>query len=252
MTQLTEMATIFMEKIGNYTVKSPERATTARNIIQYSENATAIALLMALRNLYSIDVLFWEPETIWLTVEKDGIPIDNLDREKIQAAITLLINPAFFWDNLLFQRTVQALNGVPYDPQALQECGVPEMCWAVYEATLLRTLDPDDKAIPEFDEDVQQYIAVCLKNAGYVYPPDQLIFAADNLQKMLPPEAAAFSTRVKNSWEHIPKDTLRDRKFSEDALGVQLSKLAACYIFVSQNVESMAGNVMDMEKEVTI
>ena len=152
----------------------------------------------------------------------------------------------------MFQRTVQAFNEIPYNPESLQECEIPTMCWAIYEATLLRTLDPEDPVVPEFDEDVQQYVAVCLHRAGYIYPPDQLAFAADNLLKMLPKGTASKATRVKNGWEHVPKDILETRKFAEDALGVQLSKLAACYLYVSDNTEGMANDVLDMEQEATV
>ena len=252
MEELTKLAEVFTSKIGNYTVKTPERKAIAREALTNPSERSAIILIMALRNLYGVDFLSWEPETLWLTLEKDGIILNEITRDKVQAAITLFVNPAFFWDNLVFQRTVQALNEVPYDPSSLQECEVAHMCWAIYEATLLRTLDPEDKAIPEFDDDVQQYVAVCLQRAGFVYAPTQLKFAHDNLLNMLPSKAREISTNVKNSWEHIPKDNLRDRIFSEDALGIQLFKLTTCYLYVEDHTESMATDVLDLENATTV
>ena len=108
MEELNTLADVFRSKIGNYTVKTPERKAISQEVLTNPTERSAIALIMSLRNLYGVEYLYWEPETLWLTLEKDGIVLNELTRDKIQAAITLFINPAFFWDNLVFQRTVQA------------------------------------------------------------------------------------------------------------------------------------------------
>jgi hypothetical protein len=195
-----------------------------------------------------VDAFFWEPETIWLMLEKDGLDISVEARDKILGAITLIRHPAFFWDNLVFQRTVQAFNDQLYDPESLQECHPAHMSWAVYEASLIRGLDPDEKDVPEIDEDVQQYMAVCLKRAGFVYPPAYLLPVADNLENMLPPAQKDFIQEVKKSWEHVDKRGLRERKFQETPLDVQLAQLASCYVYVKDQAEAMANDVLAMEQ----
>lgn len=208
-------------------------------------------ILMCVRNLYGIEMLYWEPETIWLTMEKDNIDLSEEARDKLLGAITLIRNPAFFWDNLVFQRTTQSFNGEPYDPEALQECHPAHMSWAVYESSLIRGLDPEDQDVPEFDEDVQQYVAVCLKRAGYIYPPDYLTFAAGNLVKMLPAESIDFAQDIKRTWEHLDKGALQERTFPEDPVNVQLAKLASCYDYTTGQAQGMANDILSLERGVT-
>jgi len=243
----------FAEKVASfkdYTVKTTEREGVARYLISRTPETAASALLMALRTLYGIDALFWEPETIWLTLEKDNIDAQAEDRDKIQAALTLIHNPAFFWDNLVFQRTVQAFNNQLFDSETLQECHPAHMAWAVYEATLIRGLDPGDAGVAEIDEDVQQYMAVCLKRAGFVYPPEQLSMVEDNLANMLPKDQWPFIEKVKKTWGRLSKKALPERIFQEDPLDVQLARLAAVYEYVKERGKFMAGDIVALEKGI--
>jgi len=239
-------------KFKGYTVKTAERTHIAKNFLQNSEGKSAIVLLMALRNLYGIPSLYWEPETIWLTLERDlGINLDLEARDKIQAAISVIRNPIFYSDSLVFQRTVQAFNDELYDPESLQECHPAHMARAVYEANLLRGMDPEEEnTLPELDEDVQQYVAVCLFRAGYVYPPDQLRETSDNILKLLPKEQASFVSEVKKSWENMNKATLLERKFQESPLDVQLAQLSSCHLYITEQMTAMANDVLAIEKNI--
>lgn len=249
MQELLDRFTALAPTLKNYTVKTASRESVARDTLINSGDKTAVAIYMAFRNLYGAEALHWEPETVWITLDKDGIDLPEESRNKLEAVLTLHVNPAFYWDNIVFQRTVNALNEEPFDPESLLENHPGHMAWAVYEAGVIRGLDPDGSEIPEFDEDVQQYMAVCLKRAGHVYPPDQLKVVADNLENMLPKETQPFIQEVKKSWEHLDKKALRERHFPEDRLGVQLAQLAACYEYVRERANAMASEVMALESE---
>lgn len=216
----------------------------ARALLSEATSATATGLLIAIRALYGDDVLTWEPETLWLTLENDSVFLDNVERDKIQAARSLIVRPAFYWDNLVFQRTVQALNGQPFSAETIQEANAAHMCWAVYEAAVLRNLDPDDKKIPDFDEDVQQYVAVCLRREGFVVPPETLSFAEDNLENMLPKEAIDLKKEVKQAWGHLNKSKLAHTEFAENEHGVQLARLSACYLYQQERVDHFSHEVI--------
>jgi len=233
----------------NYLVKTSSRESQAREFLLHPEDKSAVGIYMAFRNIYGVEALDWEAETVWITLDKDGINLTEEARNKLEAVLTLHKNPAFYWDNIVFQQTVNALNEEIFDPECLQENHPGHMAWAVYEAGVIRGLDPDKTAIPEFDEDVQQYMAVCLKRAGHVYPPDQLKVVADNLETMLPPEKKEFIAEVKKSWEHVDKRALQNRVFLEDPLDVQLAQLASCYLYVRERANSMAGEVMTLEND---
>ena len=169
----------------------------------------------------------------------------------MSSLFVLIQNPSFFWDSIVFQRTTQSFNSIPYDPETLQECHPAHMAWSVYEATLFRGIDPDDSAVPEIDEDVQQYIAVCLKRAGMVYPPAILRPVADNLAGLLPKSSNDFILKVKKSWEHLNKEDLQERKFSEDPLGVQLAQLASCHVYEREQAGNMAKDVLRLEEGIS-
>jgi hypothetical protein len=248
----------FTSSATKYQSKTTSRVKIAQSFLVSPDNRTATALLMALRTLCGAGVLSWEPESIWLTLERDfKIDLDEVARNKIQASITLIVNPAFFWDNLVFQRTTQALNGELFDPESLQECHPAHMNWAVYEAQIIRGHDPEEdeelQSTPlELDEDVQQYVAVCLHRAGYVYPPPKLLPVADNLARLFPADGQAFVRDVKKRWEHINKGVLLDRTYQENPLGIQLSKLAACAVYATERAQVLAEDVLVLEKEISL
>lgn len=239
-----------------YQGQTPGRKQTAERFLNNPEDRTATVLLMALRTLCGPGVLAWEPESIWLTLERDfGIDLPEDARDKIQAAITLVVNPSFFWDNIVFQRTTKALNGELYSPESLQECHPAHMNWAVYEARVIRGHDPDtedSEAFIELDEDVQQYIAVCLNRAGMVLPPHYLSQVADNLQGMIPAENHAEIATVKKRWQHLDKEGLPERVFQETFLGIQLSHLATCYVYAQERAQKLAQDVLTLEKEISL
>jgi hypothetical protein len=233
-------------------LKTASFTAEARSLLLDPNDNTAAGLYLAARRLYGIELLNWEPETIWLTMKADGIDLPEGERNKLQAAITLQVNPSFYWDNIVFQQTVQALSDEPYDPEALQEVHPAHMDWAVYEAGVIRGLDPDAQEIPEFDEDVQMYVAVCLKRAGYVVTPKSLNFAQDDLDLLLPKEVSRFQKEVRDAWKQLDKTRLADTEFYENRLGVQLSKLASSYLFTKERAEKLGEEVASLQMTTVI
>lgn len=247
---LVQKAPVFQ----NYLVKTASRESTARQLLLNSEGHAAASLYMAVRVLYGVDILHWEPETIWMTLQHDGIELPVVSRNKLMAAITLQLNPAFYWDNIVFQHTVQTLNDELTNPESIQECHPAHMAWAVHEAGFIRGLDPHGHEIPEFDEDVQLYIAVCLKRAGFLIPPKEL--DSEEIQKTLdcqypdcrlPLEAKYARSEVREAWNKLPKNRLQHTEFAEDSLGVQLSRLASCYVYVEMKAEELASEISDLK-----
>lgn len=228
-------------------IKSASQEAAARSILMDPDKNTATGLYLAARTLYGIEILTWEPESIWKTMEADGIDLPLDERNKLEAAITLQVNPSFYWDNIVFQQTVQALAGEPFDPESLQEVHPAHMDWSVYEAGVIRGLDPDEQQIPDFDEDVQMYVAVCLHRAGYVVAPKSLKFAEDNLTKIIPTDVSAFQKEVRDAWNKLDKTRLAETEFYENRLGVQLAHLASCYVFTQERADKLGEEVVDLK-----
>lgn len=228
-------------------IKTASQEAAARSLLLDPDNNTATGLYLAARTLYGIEILTWEPETIWKTMEADGIDLPVDERNKLESAITLQVNPSFYWDNIVFQQTVQALAGEPFDPEALQEVHPAHMDWSVYEAAVIRGLDPDEQQIPDFDEDVQMYVGVCLHRAGYVVTPKSLKFAQDNLDKLIPTDVSAFQKEVRDAWNRLDKTRLAETEFYENRLGVQLAHLASCHMFTQERANKLGEEVVDLQ-----
>jgi len=231
-----------------YLEKTASRETTARQLL-LGGNGHAASLYMAVRILYGVDILHWEPETLWLTLEQDGIVLPVMARSKLMAAIALQLNPAFYWDSIAFQHTVQTFNDENTNPESLQECHPAHMAWAVHEAGFIRGLDPHDHEIPEFDEDVQLYVAVCLKRDGFLALPKELDSEEMQiaLDKQYPRETKNTRDEVREAWHKLPKNRLQHTEFAEDSLGVQLAQLAACYVYVEEKSEALAVEIQDLK-----
>lgn len=239
--KLAEVAVKFLDELKNSDV-------LAKQFLQeVSDDCPASAVYAAMRAMYGINFLLWEPETLWATLQADKIDLSNESRDKIEAAIALQLTPSFYWDNLVFQNTVQSFNDVLYVAGMLQENNPAHMSWAVYEAGIIRGMDPDLGTIPDFDDDVQKYVAVCLKRAGFVFPPDNLKFAEEALDTYLPLESSELKKNVQQVWEQLDKETLREFPFPEDSLGIQLSKLAGCFVYVDDRAKILAESLLRLK-----
>ena len=244
-TQLAEFLT-YVPKLQEKLTKTASAGAVSKEFLLQAVQSTAVGLFTAAKRIYGSELLEWEPETLWMTMSKDGIDLPESERNKLQAAIALELNPAFYWDNLAFQRTVHALNGELFDPDSLLECHPAHMCWAVYEAGVLRGLDTTGAQIPDFDGDVQQYAAVCLFRSGMVTAPEPLSdFCEENLENLFPVGSSApeLKKEVKVAWAKLDKDALANTEFDESALGVQLAKLAACYLYVKRQADLMSSEL---------
>jgi len=242
-----------LEKLASSVAAIPESlpATSRARSLEFLKSSTdersAGSLYTAARNVYGLEMLSWEPETLWITMEKDGLDLSLVNRDKLQAVIALIVNPQFFWDHIVFENTVHAFVGNISNPDAIQECHPAEMAWTVYEADAVRRMDPEGKGDAEFDEDVQQYVAVCLKRAGYITTPEELSFAEDNLVDLQPPEAKNLRKEVRKAWEGLDKGALQHTEFAENPLGVNLSRLAGTYVFVEDAAKSMGQDFLELK-----
>jgi hypothetical protein len=242
-----------LEKLGSSVSAIPEslpETSQARSLAflkAADDSRSAGALYTALRSSYGLEALSWEPETIWLTMEKDGIDLSIVNRDKLQAAIALVVNPQFYWDHIVFENTVHAFTGNISNPDVIQECHPAEMAWAVYEADVIRGMDPEGKGDAEFDEDVQQYVAVCLQRAGFICAPEQLQFVDDNLVELQPDDAKKLRKEVQDAWKKVDKGALQRTEFAEDPLGVNLSRLAGTYVYVEDLAKSMGQDFLELK-----
>jgi len=155
-----------------------------------------------------------------------------LNRDKIMAASTLTMIPAFWFEVNAFENTVMAFNNVLSDGEVLQEATPAQINWAVYEAEMLYGQADDVPEAPAFDREPMRYTAVVLHRAGFIVTPQLLSFAQKELDALSRNGAGANKAEVQDAWKRLQRVDLRKRPFSDSALDVQLGRLAAVQVYM--------------------
>lgn len=208
------------------------RFSTAEKLLQ-DEHTTATGCYRAAHVLCGDQFRAWEPESLWLTLERKGVEVPLLNRDKLLAASTLTIVPAFWWEVNAFENTVMAFNNVVSDARVLQEATPAQLSWAVYEAELLYGQQDDLEDTPEFDREPVIYTAVVLHRSGFLVAPTLLQYAQRELDRLNKDGAEISKDEVEDAWRKLKSKDLRMREFTDSAMDAQLSRLAATQLYVS-------------------
>ena len=194
------------------------------------EETCASACVRAMRCLFNQDWLLWEPETLWLELDREGVDVPVGNRAQIMAARNLYTTGRAFYDAHAFAATALAFNNEEPLHVGIEEAPVAFLNWAVFESeSIYRELD-SATGLPDYDREPSAYTAVQLFREGFVLAPEHLTFADDELVAYFKnnKEALALRETVKEGWAVAPKgEALRNAAFPETAAGVQLARLAA-------------------------
>jgi ribosomal protein L37E len=133
-------------------------------------DAHPVALVLFLTTKYGPEWAKWEPETLWTTLAKDFVEPSMHTRAKLQAARTVLRTNSPFnrWE--VFAWVSQAFNNNFPDFVTVHPASVPQLFNVVWICNELRNQ-------PEYDDEVQRWIAACALNEGVVFLPPPLDFA---------------------------------------------------------------------------
>lgn len=206
--------------------------TQAETLLR-DEHTTATGCFRAAQVLCGDHFRAWEPESLWLTLERRGIDVPLLNRDKLLAATTLTIVPAFWWEVNAFENTAIAFNDGISDARILQEATPAQLSWAVYEAELLYGQQDDLADPPSFDREPVLYTAIVLHRSGFVVAPALLQFAQQELDRLNQDGATISKEEVDAAWSKLRTQDLRKRTFGESALDAQLSRLTAIQLYIS-------------------
>ena len=207
-----------------------EPRNEARELLQ-DDMTTATGCYRAAQALLGPTFRGWEPESIWLTLERDGIDLSVVTRDKLLAAVTLTMVPAFWFEVNAFENTVLAFNNVVSDPSVLQEATPAQMAWAVYEAELLYNESGDFGETTEFDREPTLYAATVLNRAGFMVAPDTLTFAQPALNKLNCNGTSLKVPEVQKAWARLKKTDFAKREFTDSPMDVQLGRLSAVTLY---------------------
>ncbi len=210
----------------------------ARRLLTTS-TTSAVALLAALKALLG-DCTTWEPESVWLELAQRGIDPPEACRSKIQAGITLLFVPSFYWDGVVFEKTALSFDGGYINPDALEEASTAQLAWAVREASWI--LSQHDREACEFEHEPAAYAGIVAHREGLVEMPSLLSFGQQELNRQN--ASGSLQKEVKEAWATLKKSpTMETMEFKETPLDVQLARLVAVELHVREREKRAASEL---------
>jgi len=209
------------------------------------ENATATAIFEAAKMLLGPSFIAWEPDTIWMELADNNIDMDEVNRDKLMAASTLIQTDGFYWDAAVYENITMAFNNLPMIPDAIQEASPAQLSWAVFEASYFRRHEYQE---PEtFDREPMGYTAVCLHRSGFVVAPEMLSFAQTELDK-LNQGAVELKATVQKRWSSVNTDELAKLELAETPSDVQISYLAAVHLYVEERARQLKRELASLSR----
>jgi hypothetical protein len=219
--------------------------TGAARRLLTTPTTSALALLAAARSLLGDEFSAWEPETIWLELERRGLEAPLPNRAKLQAALALVLVPAFYWDAVVFEKTALAFDHVVPNPAALEEATAAQLAWAVREAARIVACHGDSPR--EFAHEPAAYAGVVLHREGLVVSPEELTFAQHQLDSLNGPGGRDLRDQVSTAWAATDKATLAAQPYPETGAGVQLARLASVEMHVRERQPRAASELSSVE-----
>lgn len=195
--------------------------TPAKDMLA-SPTTSAVALCRAAEMILG-DHIAWEPETLWVELDRHGVDVPAVARDRLMAASALRLVPAFYWDAVVLANTAIAFDGRPAHVEILEEAPPHALAWAVTEAAWIRRRYDLQALIPEHEPIA--YVAVILDRAGFVLAPDELSFAQKALDDRRP--RSGLLDDVRQRWSSVDKGRLSDLALQETPIDVQIARLAA-------------------------
>lgn len=197
-----------------------------------NENASATAVYYATLAELGPACLNWEPETIWLELDRAGVDIEEINRDKLMACFALKLNPAFYWNHHVFENTCMVFNSLVDDPGVFHEALPEHVAWAVFEAR--KVVDEE----PEYYHDAGAYTAVVLHRDGFVVAPSLLDFAQPHLDLLnRNTDLKAVVTAAYNDKNYVVTGD------EEDVIDVQVARLRAVDDYVAEHKETLLADL---------
>lgn len=201
----------------------------ARRILRNDASSVA-ALMRATKTIVGDQFINWEPESLWLTLERSDIDLSEINRAKIMAGVALVLVPSYYWDAIVFEKTAIAMDGRVPNPDALEEASAAQLAWSTIDAAQVRR--DNDEPVLDFDHEPTAYAAVIMHRAGMVLAPDELSFAQPTLDRERRHDH--LMDDVKKRWSNMDHANLASYKLDETPIDVQLAHLAAVGLHVKE------------------
>lgn len=176
----------------------------------------ATTLFLICIDNYGLDIMEWEQDVLDREIHDDfNLVLPQINRDKLQAAITALATDMFYVDWFVFNTTCEAFNNDPVDFKVLDIATPEQVAWTITE---LAMLEGQDK--PEFSEEVRAYIGTLLSYFGIHKAPKLLSMAS--------------MPKVESN-----EELLADPIFADSLFTKERSDIEAIEHYVEENVHAM-------------
>jgi len=133
--------------------------------------ATAFTLYTVCVSHFGSKIHEWEPETLWLEIIDDfKVDVEESNKDKIQAAIALVVTNKFYEDYRAFEGICKAFNSQSPDFEWSTPLSPEEASWGVAESRLI------DETPEIFALEIEGYVRELLRYGGLLAAPPQLSF----------------------------------------------------------------------------
>jgi hypothetical protein len=218
---------------------SKEQVAAAKRMIGVPETHGA-ALMACACILLGTNYRAYEFDTIRKALIDTGLDVPQPNYDRLWAAMTLVSATAFFWDARVFSATVRAFAGEDVDPEIIEPIPPVFIGWGVREADEIMKahLERGSGWAGEFltGEPTEMTVA-SLHDAGFVVAPRGVEWVQPYLDDAMGP--SSLRDRVQARWDKLDKDKLADTEFKEDEVGVQLARLAGCWLYYADREASL-------------
>jgi len=210
--------------------------TSAAKKALRDEKTCASACMCAMDELLGSSWMAWEPETLWLTLDRMRVSVPVANREQVMAARNLITTGRFYYDMQAFEKTCMSFNNEEGNYEALDDAPIAYICWTLTEADMVHRKYEDGETLL-LDREPAEYTAIQLFREGFVIPPSNFTWLQDRLDQYLSGDATCkkLQADVREAWAAAPRGKdLLDAAFPETPSGVQLARLAAVHVYTER------------------
>ena len=185
------------------------------------------------------NIKIWEPETIWLTLNRRfDIDLSVQDRSELLSIFTLQEAPEYYYDAAIFKNVAMSLNGFEPNPELIEELTPGQLAWAVIAAEFVRKFLGYNKeeyiAVP-YQYEPLIFMAVVLHREGYILAPPPLNICQEYLDEFNQDGAILTKNQVDQIWDKIKNRTLKtvnSVEFSDNPVEVQMGRMLEVLSFL--------------------